>query len=351
MRVLLTIIGAIVGLSLASGPHEMFGIFLGAFAGLGAGEFGALRGKLKALEEELGALRKEMAQRPSRAGESARSQGQQPVGPESEPQHARGTDGSPPHSTSSVPTAGAWEPYGVASPPAGAMARTGAPSGWAASAAGGAPRTEGAATGSGTQAEGPAAGTEPHAEDLAAGSGSQMRSSGARRSGAEDVVAGSGPRAAAIGSGPQSGSHGARQPGAEGPADLPASGHPSAGRGRSAPPRREDFVDTAVRLLREYFTGGNTLVRVGIVILFFGVAFLLRYAAEHTHVPIEFRLSGVALGGIILLVLGWRLRTQRAGYALALQGGAVGILYLTIFAGLKIYSLLPPGAAFVLLGV
>ena len=49
-----------------------------------------------------------------------------------------------------------------------------------------------------------------------------------------------------------------------------------------------------MRWVREYFTGGNTLVRVGIVILFFGVAFLLRYVAEHTHVPIEFRLTGVA---------------------------------------------------------
>jgi uncharacterized membrane protein len=118
---------------------------------------------------------------------------------------------------------------------------------------------------------------------------------------------------------------------------------------RGGQPRREDAVGAAVRIVRDYFTGGNTLVRVGIIILFFGVAFLLRYAAEHSHVPIEFRLSGVALGAIVLLALGWRLRTKRSGYALALQGGAVGILYLTVFAGLKIYSVLPPGAAFVLL--
>ncbi|HEY6922143.1 MAG TPA: hypothetical protein VI653_01650, partial [Steroidobacteraceae bacterium] len=31
-----------------------------------------------------------------------------------------------------------------------------------------------------------------------------------------------------------------------------------------------------LRTIREYFTGGNTVVRVGILILFFGVAFLLR---------------------------------------------------------------------------
>ena len=104
-----------------------------------------------------------------------------------------------------------------------------------------------------------------------------------------------------------------------------------------------------LRILRDYFTGGNTLVRVGVLILFFGVAFLLRYAAEHTRVPIQFRLTGVACGGVALLVLGWRLRARRLGYALALQGGGVGILYLTTFAALRLYSLLPPTVAFGLL--
>jgi uncharacterized membrane protein len=104
-----------------------------------------------------------------------------------------------------------------------------------------------------------------------------------------------------------------------------------------------------LRILRDYFTGGNTLVRVGVLILFFGVAFLLRYLAEHTHVPIQFRLTGVACGAVALLVLGWRLRSRRLGYALALQGGGVGILYLTTFAALRLYSLLPPTVAFGLL--
>ena len=102
-------------------------------------------------------------------------------------------------------------------------------------------------------------------------------------------------------------------------------------------------------VIRNFLTGGNTLVRAGVIVLFFGVAFLLRYLAEHTHVPIEFRLSGVALGAVVLLVLGWRLRLKRPGYALALQGGAVGILYLTVFAALRLYGLLSPAVAFPLL--
>jgi uncharacterized membrane protein len=106
-----------------------------------------------------------------------------------------------------------------------------------------------------------------------------------------------------------------------------------------------------VGAIRRFFTGGNALVRTGVIILFFGVAFLLRYMAEHTHVPIELRLSGIALAALALLVLGWRLRTTRTGYALALQGGGVGILYLTVFAALRLYAILPAAVAFPMLAV
>jgi len=102
-------------------------------------------------------------------------------------------------------------------------------------------------------------------------------------------------------------------------------------------------------MLWAWITGGNTLARVGILVLFIGVGFLLKYAAEHVTVPIELRIAGVALGGIVLLVLGWRLRERRSAYAMILQGGGVGVLYLTVFAALKLYALVPAPAAFGLL--
>ncbi|HET9664146.1 MAG TPA: DUF2339 domain-containing protein [Burkholderiales bacterium] len=101
--------------------------------------------------------------------------------------------------------------------------------------------------------------------------------------------------------------------------------------------------------LWNFFFGGNTLVRFGVIVLFFGVAFLLKYAAEHTRIPIELRLTGVALGAIVLLVIGWRLRLKRPGYALIMQGGGIGVLYLTVFAAFRIWQLLPPGIVFGLL--
>jgi uncharacterized membrane protein len=90
-----------------------------------------------------------------------------------------------------------------------------------------------------------------------------------------------------------------------------------------------------------FFTSGNLVLKIGIVILFFGVAFLLKYAAQRNMIPIELRLIGVALSGMALLGIGWWLRRSRSAYGLALQGGGVGILYLVVFAAAKLYSFLP----------
>ena len=102
---------------------------------------------------------------------------------------------------------------------------------------------------------------------------------------------------------------------------------------------------------RDWLLGGNTVARVGLLILFVGIAFLLRYVAEHTHVPIEARLAGVAALGVVFLAVGWRLRTRQPGFAMTLQGGAIGILYLTAFASLRVFGVLPQAAAFVFMAL
>jgi uncharacterized membrane protein len=63
----------------------------------------------------------------------------------------------------------------------------------------------------------------------------------------------------------------------------------------------------------------------------------------------KLRLAAVALGAGVLLGIGWRLRRSRESYALALQGGGVGLLYLTIFGALRLFGLLQPAPAFALL--
>jgi len=128
---------------------------------------------------------------------------------------------------------------------------------------------------------------------------------------------------------------------------APASPQPVAAASVDVP--RRDPVAVKPNPVWAWITGGNTLARIGIVVLFIGVGFLLKYAVENFSVPIELRIAGVALGGVVLLVLGWRLRERRTGYAMILQGGGVGVLYLTVFAALKLYALVPPAAAFALL--
>ncbi|RQR56997.1 DUF2339 domain-containing protein [Burkholderia sp. Bp9140] len=133
-----------------------------------------------------------------------------------------------------------------------------------------------------------------------------------------------------------------------------ATTNPPATTARPAPPapptpREPGIAERALRAARDWLLGGNTVVRVGIVVLFFGVAFLLKYAADNNLLPIEFRLAGTALAAAALLAIGWRVRARRAAYGLVLQGGGIGILYLTIFAATKLYALLPVGAAFPLM--
>ena len=114
-------------------------------------------------------------------------------------------------------------------------------------------------------------------------------------------------------------------------------------------PAEPNFIEKGIDAAKGWLFGGNTLVRSGIIILFIGISFLLKLAVDNGFIPIELRLAAVALGGIALLVVGWRLRNQRAEYSWALQGGGIGILYLTIFAALKMYQLIPAAAAFPLL--
>ncbi len=95
--------------------------------------------------------------------------------------------------------------------------------------------------------------------------------------------------------------------------------------------------------------GGNLVLRIGVLLLFLGLAFLLRYASERVVVPVELRYAGVALAAIALLGLGWWLRRRNPGYGLMLQGTGIAVLYLTVFAAMRLHPLLSPQAALVLL--
>ncbi len=132
-------------------------------------------------------------------------------------------------------------------------------------------------------------------------------------------------------------------PAASAPATSPAARAPA-----GAGPARAAARATPPHPLSAWITGGNLLTRVGVVVLFFGVAFLLRYFAEMITIPIEAKLAGVALAGVAFIGFGIRLAATRPGYGISLAGAGAGILYLTTYAALRLYDVMPPTAAFVL---
>jgi uncharacterized membrane protein len=119
--------------------------------------------------------------------------------------------------------------------------------------------------------------------------------------------------------------------------------------GEGSRPSGYNHPSPVAEAITRFFTGGNLMVKVGVIILFFGVSFLVKFAAERGMIPVELRLAAVTAGAIVLLAFGWRLRKEREQYALVLQGGGVGILYLTVFAAFRLYALLPASLTAVLL--
>lgn len=116
-----------------------------------------------------------------------------------------------------------------------------------------------------------------------------------------------------------------------------------------AVPRGPNLIERALGGARNWLFGGNTVLRVGVVLLFLGLAFLLRYATEGMVVPIEVRYAGVAAAAVGLLGLGWWLRLRNSHYGLMLQGTGIAVLYLTVFAAMRLHPLIDPSAALGLL--
>ncbi|MCC7635817.1 DUF2339 domain-containing protein [Stenotrophomonas rhizophila] len=114
------------------------------------------------------------------------------------------------------------------------------------------------------------------------------------------------------------------------------------------PPAGPGLAERLLGTVKQWFTEGNVPVKIGMLVLLAGVAALLKYASDQgwLNAPIELRLAAIAAGALGGLVFGWIQRDRRRLFALALQGGTIGILLLTIFAAFKRYDLIDALPAF-----
>ncbi len=115
-------------------------------------------------------------------------------------------------------------------------------------------------------------------------------------------------------------------------------------------PSEPNFIERALAYAKQWLTSGNVPVKVGMLVLLAGVAALLKYASDQGWfvVPPSLRLAGISAAALAGLVFAWRKRESHRTFALAMQGGMIGILLLVVFSACKNYGMIGTGAAFAL---
>ena len=105
------------------------------------------------------------------------------------------------------------------------------------------------------------------------------------------------------------------------------------------------------RLLTWLIAEGNIWVCTGVLLFLVGFGLLFSYAVHLGLLTLEMRLTGAAVTGLLMVAFGFRMRLRRRAYALVLQGGGMGVLYLVVLAAAKFHSastnvpILPEGPA------
>ncbi|NTV93882.1 MAG: DUF2339 domain-containing protein [Thiobacillus sp.] len=126
---------------------------------------------------------------------------------------------------------------------------------------------------------------------------------------------------------------------------------------------KPSYLTTPSDLLGRLLSG-NILAKLGMVLLFFGIASALKLAADYGLFPPYFRLIAAGLVGLVCIWAGaapatgqefrpaWLFRfapesdAARRGFGFALEGGGFGILYIATYFALAHYGYIGASAAF-----
>ena len=88
--------------------------------------------------------------------------------------------------------------------------------------------------------------------------------------------------------------------------------------------------------LLPFIKGGNLWAAGGVILLTAGFGTLIAYLGSRGFFTVEMGIAAAAMAGLVMLISGWRFRLKRPVFFLILQGGGIGLLYLSIFAAHKL---------------
>ncbi len=111
------------------------------------------------------------------------------------------------------------------------------------------------------------------------------------------------------------------------------------------------IVTSLLHSIKNWFFGGNLVVRVGVLVLLIGVVLLLRLLSEYVEISIAVKLMAIGIAGLGLAGLGLKLTAKRFSYGITLQGTGLAIAYLSTFFAYSVYQIIPSIPSFIGLGL
>ncbi|WP_256714003.1 DUF2339 domain-containing protein [Psychrobacter sp. C 20.9] len=111
------------------------------------------------------------------------------------------------------------------------------------------------------------------------------------------------------------------------------------------------IVTSLIHSIKNWFFGGNLVVRVGVLVLLVGVVLLLRLLSEYIEISITTKLVAIGIAGLALAALGFKLTAKRFSYGITLQGAGLAITYLSTFFAYSVYEIIPSIPSFIGLGL
>jgi len=111
------------------------------------------------------------------------------------------------------------------------------------------------------------------------------------------------------------------------------------------------IMTSLIHSIKNWFLGGNLVVRVGVLVLLVGVVLLLRLLSEYIEISIATKLIAVGVTGLALAALGLKLTAKRFSYGITLQGAGLAIAYLSTFFAYSVYEIIPSIPSFIGLGL